>query len=149
MFYSDSTLTHFWGPRLNSDSTQHVFFPSRLNSDSTQHLFFPSRLNYDSTHLNQIRVRFDSRLMSRAQPWSTVTIFKGLRKFVFSHFWRRKKTHWNWPWPERSLLDQKRYKWVPLTFYHGEEHARFFTALAQLHRDDFGNIGKMFHSDWL
>jgi len=80
IFDSDWTLTHFWGPRLNSDSTQHLFFPSRLNSDSTQHVFFPSRLNPDSTHLNQSRVRFDSRLMSRAQIWRR-------RMRVHPHFW--------------------------------------------------------------
>ena len=32
-------------------------------------LDFHGRLNSDSTHLSQSRVKFDSRLMSRAQPW--------------------------------------------------------------------------------
>ena len=30
---------------------------------------FHGRLDYDSTNLGQSRVKFDSWLMSRAQPW--------------------------------------------------------------------------------
>ena len=39
-----------------------------FNSDSTLILDFHGRLNSDSTHWSQSRVKFDSRLMSRAQP---------------------------------------------------------------------------------
>ena len=41
-----------------------------FDSDSTHILDFHSRLDSDSTHLSQSRVKFDSRLMSRAQPCS-------------------------------------------------------------------------------
>ena len=41
-----------------------------FDSDLTHILDFHDRLNSDSTHYSQSRVKFDSRLMSRAQPWS-------------------------------------------------------------------------------
>ena len=43
-----------------------------FDSDSTHDLDFHCRLDSDSTHLSQSRVKFDSRLMSRAQPWLMV-----------------------------------------------------------------------------
>ena len=42
-----------------------------FNSDSTHISDFHGWLNSDSTHLSQSRVKFDSRLMSWAQPWWT------------------------------------------------------------------------------
>ena len=44
-----------------------------FDSDPTHIPDFHGRLNSDSTHLSQSRVKFDSRLMSRAQPWSWPT----------------------------------------------------------------------------
>ena len=41
-----------------------------LDYDSTHIIGFHGRLNSDSTHLGQSPVKFDSRLTSRAQPWS-------------------------------------------------------------------------------
>ena len=52
-------------------------------SDSTHILDFQGRLNSDLTHLSQNRVKFDSGLMSRAQPWSVVSQLKLNRVRVF------------------------------------------------------------------
>ena len=63
-------------PRLNFDSSSiqltQLWLKWRsawFDSDSAHILDFHGRLNSDSTHLSQSRVKFDSRLMSRAQPW--------------------------------------------------------------------------------
>ena len=45
--------------------------PAWFDSDLTHILDFHGRLNSDSTHLSQSRVKFDSPLMSRAQPYVT------------------------------------------------------------------------------
>ena len=62
---SDLTLTQAVSSWLNSGlKWQSAWF----GSDSTHILDFHGWLDSDSTHLSQSRVKFDSRLMSRAQP---------------------------------------------------------------------------------
>ena len=67
---SDSTLTQAVGIQLTQRwlKWQSAWF----YSDSTHILDFHGRLDSDSTHLSQSRVKFDSRLMSRAQPCQQV-----------------------------------------------------------------------------
>ena len=64
---SDSALTQAVSSWLNSDSNGDQAW---FDSDSTHILDFHGRLISNSTHLSQSRVKFNSRFMSRAQPWS-------------------------------------------------------------------------------
>ena len=61
---SDSTLTQ--QNSIDSTLTQMAISMIKL---STHIPGFHGRLDYDSTHFSQSRVKFDSWLMSRAQPW--------------------------------------------------------------------------------
>ena len=63
---SDSALTQVVSSWLNSDSNDN----QRDSTLTRLILDFHGRLDSDSTHLSQSRVKFDSRLMSRAQPCS-------------------------------------------------------------------------------
>ena len=71
---STFSLQNIWWLNFDSSSIQltQLWLKWRstwFDSDSTHILDFHGRLNSDSTHLSQSRVKFDSRLMSRAQPW--------------------------------------------------------------------------------
>ena len=57
-------LTQFWLKWRSAVYNNWEWF----DSDSTHDLNFHGRLDSDSTHLSQSGVKFDSRLMSRAQP---------------------------------------------------------------------------------
>ena len=59
-----------------------------FDSDSTHNLDFHGRLNSDSTHLSQSRIKFDSRLMSRAQPCSAVSVTRELMSYCRVFFFQ-------------------------------------------------------------